>query len=138
MNPSPPSQPTNVATPGAATPDGVDQVLGQNGFPVVIVEIDHTGVRVRVVGALDMLSAPLLSARLAGIPDPHPDFIGRPNLGTVLIDLSEVTLVDTWGLTALLHARAALEAQCWRVVVTLPAADVLSRTDAAARTGWLA
>jgi anti-anti-sigma regulatory factor len=118
-------------------PHGVDHVLGQNGFPAVIVKIDHTGVRVRVLGALDMLSAPLLTARLASIPQPHPDVIGRPNLGTVLLDLSDVTLVDTWGLSALLQARAALEAHRWRVVVTLPAADVLSRTDAAARTGWL-
>jgi hypothetical protein len=114
---------------------GTERVAASS-VPVVVVHDGVRGIRVRVAGALDMLSAPLLGVEVDGIAAPHPDRIGRPDVGTVLLDLSGVTLVDTWGLTALLRARATLEAQRWRVRVALPAADVLNRTDAAIRSGW--
>lgn len=68
---------------------------------------------IEVAGELDLATAPLLHERLADIID------AQGNLAVVL-DLAELTFVDSSGLTALVTAHKRLQSHGGRLVLTRP------------------
>jgi len=68
---------------------------GSSGFSVTV-ERDTRGVRVRVVGELDLASVPELNSVLETLKD---DGYGR-----LLLDLDGVEFIDSSGLSAIIHA----------------------------------
>ena len=78
-----------------------------HGFHVDLVE-DRDRVQVRVVGELDLVTAPVLDRHLAGA-------LGRRAL--VVVDLSAVTFLDVRGINTLVSANAAATESGTRLVV---------------------
>ena len=74
---------------------------------------DGCGVRVRVVGDLDMDTATVLASQL------HRAVEGFA--GDVTVDLAGVTFLDSVGLHALLRARTALDAVGRQLLLAAPA-----------------
>ncbi len=62
----------------------------------IALERDGAGVTLRVAGEIDLLTAPRFAAALAGALDAE---------GEVLVDVREVSFMDSTGLRALLEAR---------------------------------
>ena len=73
---------------------------------------DGSGVRVRVIGDVDMDTARVLGAQLDRAVEGFP--------GEVTVDLAGVTFLDSMGLCVLLRARAALIARDRGLVVAGP------------------
>ena len=74
-------------------------------------------VRVTLTGELDMGTAPQLAHALAGIADPT---------ALVILDLSELTFMDSCGLHVILNARAAL-ADAGRGLALVPGCHQVQR-----------
>jgi len=72
-------------------------------------EADSRGVRVRIIGELDLASAPELDRVLDGLANDGHD--------AVLIDLSAVTFMDSMGLASIVRAYRHAEASGRRVVL---------------------
>lgn len=107
------------------------------GFAVDAGEFSDGVVRVRLTGELDYFTAPLLILGLAPVYEQGaPTGLVR-NRGTVVLELSALTFLDTAGLTALLESRADLLGQNWRVRVTQPQPQVQRLLSVAARASWL-
>jgi anti-anti-sigma factor len=89
-------------------------------------------VRVLLAGELDLRSGPLLLSGLERLCGP-----GRAPLGgLVVLDLSELTFIDSTGLTALSESRARLGDQGWRICVTHPDARARKLIDIGVAAGW--
>jgi anti-sigma B factor antagonist len=79
-------------------------------------------VQIRVFGDIDMASAPFLGAELDGVLDVGP--------GSLAVDLTEVTFLDSTGLRVLLRARDRLGAFTVVVTDTGPVRRLLEQTGA--------
>jgi anti-sigma B factor antagonist len=86
----------------APTPDG------SRGFEITT-ERDPHGVRVRVVGELDIATAPALDLELAAVA------IDRDE--RVLIDLDGVRFIDSSGISAVVRAKYAADRDGYRLTV---------------------
>jgi len=144
----PPAAPVRPA-PGDAA--GNLDLFGLGAFDV------HDGdVRVPLRGELDLATGPALIAGLALLADPvygaspgkfagtpaktavdsAPDGLRPSRRGTVQLEMSEVTFLDSSGLTALDDARTTLIAAGWRVCLTRPRPAVLKVLNFAINAGW--
>jgi anti-anti-sigma regulatory factor len=115
---------------------------------------NHDGdVRVPLRGELDLATGPALLAGLAlhadpvqhasaagaaagDIAAPAPGGLRSSRRGTVQLDMSDRTFLDSSGLTALDDARAMLVAAGWRVCLTRPRPAVLIVLNFAINAGW--
>jgi anti-anti-sigma factor len=85
--------------------------LDGQGLGILGVTADRVpgGVRVRVVGEMDIATAPQLVAAMRSL--------SRPDLQHVWLDLTELTFVDAAGLAALVQVRRLVDGQGGRLTL---------------------
>lgn len=107
-------------------------------FDVSVAEVDDVGdVRVRVVGELDVLTAPALVEALSCLCGSAADRLAAPHRGAVHLDLSGLSFMDTAGVRAIAECRASLVAAGWRVCPTAAQPQVLRILEHSENQGWL-
>jgi anti-sigma B factor antagonist len=91
-----------------------DTSTPSDGFAVTL-EHDTEGVRVRVVGELDIATVPELDRVLEGLSSDGPS--------RLLIDLNDVEFMDSTGVAALIRAKRSAESThcCFTVLHSTPA-----------------
>lgn len=94
-------------------------------------------VRVRVVGELDLATAPALSGELIAAGRHDDVHSARTSPPSIQLDLSGLTFIDIGGLGALTDARRALLRLGCRLCLTSPDPRPLRVLDLAVRAGWL-
>jgi anti-anti-sigma factor len=92
-------------------------------------------VRVRVVGELDAWTAPSLVEALTAVADPAG--VPAQSLHEVELDLSQLSFLDTAGLSALSDSRLALQAAGWRFHLVRAQPNVSRLLAYAVESGWL-
>jgi anti-anti-sigma factor len=92
-------------------------------------------VRVRVVGELDAWTAPSLVEALTAVADPAG--VPAQSLHEVELDLSQLSFLDTAGLSALSDSRLALQAAGWRFHLVGAQPNVGRLLAYAVESGWL-
>jgi anti-anti-sigma factor len=92
-------------------------------------------VRVHVVGELDAWTAPSLVDALTAVTDPAG--IPAQSLHQVELDLSQLSFLDTAGLSALSDSRLALQAVGWRLHLVRAQPNVSRLLAYAVESGWL-
>lgn len=98
---------------------------------------DGDSVSVALRGELDLASAPELASGMAVlITPPAGGVVARQSRGTVLLDMSALTFLDTSGLAALTNACNALSTAGWRVCLSRPEPAVCRLLDLAVTAGW--
>lgn len=134
-----PTQPTrSPGPPGPPASCGADRglpVFGLGAFGVLDDEV-----WVPLHGELDLATAPELLAGLALLSSPPDQRAADVPLatrrGTVRLEMSAVTFVDTSGLRALDDACTMLVQAGWRVCLTRPRPVLLRVLDLAISAGW--
>ena len=91
--------------------------------------------RIHLTGELDAWSAPTLTQALAGLRPAAP--VPGHRRGQIVLDLHELSFLDTGGLTALADSRKALLAAGWLVTAGPAQAQVCRLLRFADRSGWL-
>jgi len=124
---------TPTPFPCARTPEIVED------FAVVVDAVDATNsdVRVHVCGELDGLTAPTLTAALGALCGSGEQLVDAPYGGTVALNLSRPSSMDTAGLRALVDNRLALVACGWRVCPISAQPQVAWLLGCADGKGWL-
>lgn len=98
--------------------------------------LEHVGdLRVRLTGELDTWSSPTLLHALAGLRPAAGGPAGRQR--QIVLDLHELSFLDTGGLAALEDTRAALLAAGWFVKAGPAQPQVCRLLRFAERAGWL-
>jgi len=92
----------------------------------VCIRDTHGLVVVEVAGELDMATVPVLSNTLAEMTG-----------STVVVDLQELTFMDSSGISALIHARKQLVRNGHGLVLTRPNANVERVLDIVGLADWL-
>jgi anti-anti-sigma factor len=121
---------TTGTTESGATPTVV-------GMAVTIEpRTDRDGdLRIHLTGELDAWSAPTLTLALAGLRPSPGGLLDQPH--QIVLDLHELSFLDTSGLAALEDCRAALLAAGWWVKAGPAQPQVCRLLRFADREGWL-
>ena len=111
-----------------------DADLGRD-LGIALTTVERGDLRIRLTGELDLWSAPALSR---AVDELRPAAGGPTGRGRrVVIDLHELTFLDTAGLTALEKGRGTLAAAGWLVTVGRAQPHVRRLLRFAERSGWL-
>jgi anti-anti-sigma factor len=98
--------------------------------------VENVGdLRIHLTGELDAWSAPTLTHAVAGLQPPSP--ASADHRARIVLDLHELSFLDTGGLTALQDSREALRADGWLVTAGPSQPQVCRLLRFADRAGWL-
>lgn len=112
-------------------------VTTDRALSVTVDVVDARGVGVHLVGELDIQTATVLTAALAPLCREGPDAVPVLAGGTVVLDLSGLSFMDSAGLASLADNRMELIARGWRVCPSLPQGHVRRLLAFAVREGLL-